>query len=738
MFRLHMMATRLLKSYVPLAIGMVWVLNYFTAASAAPQQEAQELTVRASFSMQTPVTTDAQLELRLNRPLATSEGRLAILLGQTDLTALFIAKENVLSYGPSALPLPLGETTVEVYLVSSRDEWKLLGRFPLRVAAKASAPAAQAPPPTSSAAKPKRFGFDKFIIAPTLTLGIKSQVAETHFPATNRPARPTFADEIMRAGLRTQMSRDGFNLQSQFDLAGSSFQREALRFGVLGKEAPYVDLSSYTIQMQVGHGNQTRLMSGQTSFGTNRHLVNNYESRGITLRIPLGARSDLSLAALNGTRIVGYDNFFGLDERRHQLQSATWGFEFLPKRPNGLRFESTFLNGSLMPRTNFNQTTVTDTERSRGWGLRVVASDPAQRLQLEGGFARSLFTNPSDSLLNQGFQVVPVHATTRNAHYLDASYQLLRELTVSKTRKANLTLSLRHERVDPLYRSIGAGAQADLSQNQVDLIGSLGEVSINASIGGFDNNLDNLPSVLKTLTRRRAFNLNTPLAPLLNQKDKQSVWWPRIAFSYDRTHQFAPRVPVNGGFDGNDNNLSFIPNQVSLNQFFTADWQLTKLRFGYRFNRSFQDNRQVRREFADLKNQVNVFTLGLSPRAGLETNIELHAESAENRETKRTDHTLRFNFNLNWRITPLMTLTANFSNTTLGDLARTASSRNRDFSLQWSRRIVFKEQQRFRKMQAQFFIIYANRYARSSDTTFGFNNLRKAQTLNSGLNFTFF
>src|SRR6185436_5788405 len=118
--------------------------------------------------------------------------------------------------------------------------------------------------------------------------------------------------------------------------------------------------------------------------------------------------------------------------------SATWSFEFLPKRPNGLRLETSYMNGSLLPRTHFNQATVTDTERSRGWGLRLVASDPAQRLQLEGGFARSLFTNPADPLLNQGFQVVPVRATTRNAHYLDVSYQLLRELTVSQTRKANL------------------------------------------------------------------------------------------------------------------------------------------------------------------------------------------------------------------------------------------------------------------------------------------------------------
>jgi hypothetical protein len=722
-------ATHLLRARAWLLGCLVWAGFYLAVVGAAQQPELQ---IQAGFNEQIPIAPDAQPELRLNRPVTAAEGRLAILLGQTDLTALFTATEAGLRYGPPALPLPSGAGEVTVYLVSPRDEWKLLGRFPLRVA-QAGPPSTQTAPP--AAEKPKRFGFEKFSVAPTLMLGLKSQAAETHFPTANRPLRPTFADAIMRAGLRTQMTRGAFDLQSQFDLSGSSFQREALRFGVMGKEAPHIDLSSYTLQMQLG---RHRLSSGQASFGTHRLLMNGYDSRGIGLFVPLGARGDLSLAALNGTSIVGYGNFFGLEERRHQMQNATLGFEFLPKRPGGFRFETSWLSGSLLPRNHFNQTTITDTERSRGWGLRLLASDPAQRLRLESGFARSRFTNPPDPLLNQGLEGVPVRGTTRNARYLEASYDLLRELAMGTTRKANLTVSLRHERVDPLYRSIAAGAQADLLQNQLDLIGSLGEVSINASLGGFDNNLDDLPSVLKTLTRRRAFNLNAPLAPLLKQTDKRAAWWPRIAYSYDRTHQFAPSVPAGGGFDGNDNNLSFIPNQVSLNQFFTADWQLAKWRFGYRYNRSFQDNRQVRREFADLKNLVNVFTFGFAPSAALDVNLELHAESAENREAPRTDRTLRFNSNLNWRMSPLMTLTASFANTTLGDLARTASSRNTDFTLQWSRRFGFKEQSRFRKVQAQFFIIYANRYAHSRDTVFGFNNLRKAQTLNSGLNFTFF
>src|SRR5205085_6565415 len=103
MLRSNTTATQRLKIRAWLTSGLVWALIYLNAASAAQQPE---LIIQAGFSTQTPIVPDAQIELRLNRPLLVSEGKLAVLLGQTDLTALFIATENVLRYGPPALPLP--------------------------------------------------------------------------------------------------------------------------------------------------------------------------------------------------------------------------------------------------------------------------------------------------------------------------------------------------------------------------------------------------------------------------------------------------------------------------------------------------------------------------------------------------------------------------------------------------------------------------------------------------------
>ena len=98
----------------------------------------------------------------------------------------------------------------------------------------------------------RRFGFDKIDFAPQLSIGFKSQFAETHFPEANRPDRPTFADATLQGTWKMDMARGAFSMQSQFDFVGSSFRNEALRFGDLQDRAPKVDLSSYSMQFQQG------------------------------------------------------------------------------------------------------------------------------------------------------------------------------------------------------------------------------------------------------------------------------------------------------------------------------------------------------------------------------------------------------------------------------------------------------------------------------------------------------
>jgi hypothetical protein len=143
-----------------------------------------------------------------------------------------------------------------------------------------------------------------------------------------------------------------FASQMQFDIAGSSYRNEALRFANLGQSAPLIDLSSYLMQFSAG---RLKFQMGHLAVSSNRHLINSFSSRGVSVSLPLADRAQMSFSALNGSTIVGWSNFAGLSNRKHQLIEGTFGFELFPETPGRLRFESGLMHGSLLPITNFNQ-----------------------------------------------------------------------------------------------------------------------------------------------------------------------------------------------------------------------------------------------------------------------------------------------------------------------------------------------------------------------------------------------
>jgi len=751
-------------------------LPYANAAVRSSGQESntQALTVQASFADKQSIAPDEPIELTVGRPLSAGEGRLAVLVGAADMTGLFVVSAQSLKYDVGkSFPLPLGATELTVYLVPPNNDWKEVARFPLRVGenatvgtesarAKTEEPEAktesqpatdgsaqQGETPEQPQAEPqvaRRFGFDKLDFAPQLNIGFKSQFAETHFPEANRPDRPTFADATMQGTWKTEMARGAFNIQSQFDFVGSSFRNEALRFGDLQGRAPKVDLSSYSMQFQEG---TRKFTVGHSSFGTHRHLINNFASRGVTLAAPLGPHADISFMTMNGTNIVGFDNFSGLANRRHRMHSAILGLEAFKSRPGGLRFEIAALDAWFTSnRQNFNQSKINDAERNRGYSARLLAKNKSERARLDGGFTRSYFYNPDDPLLNQGAAVQSARAETRNARYVDASYDLLKEFVFKRTasqdaskpaiepKKLNLTVNFRHERVDPLFRSIGASTQADLFRNEAEFVGSYGELNITAAHTRFNDNLAGIRTILRTNTRRAAFAINTPLQGLFSgvRPAEPNPFLPRVGYTFERVQASADFIPIGGGFD----QPGAIPDQANIVQSFTAEWQIKEIKLAYRLNHSLQDNRALGRERADLQNFTHNGTVGWSPLATLELNFDLSFEDANNREQARIDRNLRFGATANWQATRRQTFNLTLSTAGAGDLARTTRNFNNEFDLQWSYRLTRESENRFKKFQANYFLRYANRFARARSFVDNIDNLTKLQTFNTGLNFIFF
>lgn len=734
------------------------------------------LSVTATINANKPLTPDTPIELHLSRALKEGEGRIAVIIDHTDLTSLFIIAGTRLVYSPALVPLPLGASQVVVYLVIADGTWREVARFDLQVVKEkpiptpTPAPAPQSEkrpdstnanttvnvdnaianttttPPASSPtpAKPditpnatdaprkRKFGFDKMEYVPSLTLAIKSQPAQFNFPAETRPAeRATFTDGTLQFSLRSEMARGRFGSQTQVDFAGSTFQPEALRFGTLGSRAPQIDLSSYLAQFQLG---RVKVAIGHTSFGTARHLINSFSSRGITVTVPITKRFDFSVAAMNGTSVVGYGNFFGLARSKHQLQSATVGVELLPKRPGGLRLEFSGLSAYIQALNNFSQGSVNDVDRSKGGSVRLIATDKAGRFKFDGGFTRSQYQNPADPLLYQGTNTVAVPFLTRNARYVDVSYDVLRGVSLTKSQKLSLSVAVRHEQVDPLFKSLGASAGADKRQNEIQLSGSIGEITFQAGHSRFNDNLRRIASILQSLTRTTQFSVALPAAALWGDTSTTSKFLPRLSYSRSDTHQFGASIPVNGGFEIDP---SSVPDQFSTNQSFSADWQFQKLTLGSSYNRSFTNNQQRGRERSDFLNQTMGVRVGFNPTSKLSLNFDLTRDSASELENAKLSRTWRVGPTASWNVNKHITWTAGISNTIAGDREQTNGSRNTEFDTQFSYRYGI-ERGGLKKVQAQMFIRYADRYARSNDLVFQTSNLTRVKIFSVGLNITIF
>ena len=650
------------------------------------------------------------VELRLSRvPLAT-EGRLGLVIGGVDVSQLLSITGETVRYLPNRFPLPSGSIEAIAYLVSPAGAWQEIGRSPIKVL-------------TPS-------GFEEATAKPTFDVGFKSQFKEGHSPATTEPnPRATFNDFTLQGAIETRAVRNGLTWTNQASIVGSSYQAEALRFAQLAAAAPEVDLSGYLIQLGSGRSSASL---GHVMLGTSKHLVTQFASRGVSGTIKLGRQADVTAAMLNATTIVGWDNLAGVANGEHRVYTGTLGVELVPGRPGGVRIEGSFLSGSALPQAAFNQAAITDAQESTGAGLRIVASDARKWVQVDGGYTRSRFVNPADPLLSQGTTLVAVREESKDARYLDATFALLPDRPMGKTRRASVALVARHEQVDPLFKSLGASqVRSDLFQNQLKVQTLLGLATIEAAHTRFEDNIDDLASALKTLTRQNVVNAMLPLASFT--ATGKAAWAPRVIFSLDRTHQFGDHLPVNADFAA-----SHVPDQQSHNHSVGLDWTIAMTRVAYKWNRSLQDNRQVGRERADLENQVHVFGAGVVPKVGYDVAVETAFERARNVESGRIDHTKRLGVTAMAPITPAIMLQGLFSSNWTRDEARTAAGHNSQIDIQgsWQFRVAPAPR---KKPSARVFLKYGRLIGEADTLTLPVTlNRRSNWNLNAGLTLSVF
>lgn len=682
------------------------------SARAQSTADSSVAPARSSPSVSTSVESGrfidrrTPIELSLSRPLEADEGEIAVLVGGVDVTDLTERNGTRIIYRPIPFALPSGESEVIVYRRKG-SSWTELHRIPIKVL--------------------KPGGFVSSALKPSATIGVNGQLAEEHSGGFPTPPRRTFQDLKLNLGMRTTQSGTDWSLESNGNAIGTSRQQEALRFSDLGNSAPQVDLSDYVIGLKRG---PAQLSLGHVSIGANRHLINGFSSRGVTLGAEKG-RASLSVGAMNGTSIVGWDNLVGLKEPTHRIATAVLGGELL-RRPGGLHVDVSLVRGSLRPETGFTQGAVVDAEKSTGGGVQVSTSTPGGRITLVGGYSRSRFTNPArDRELFGDTTVQAVIPETRGARYAELGVGLIQGKRVKRIGDVSLSANFKHERIDPLYRTVAAFLQADQLQNVVDATFTAGPLSGQIAHTRRSDNLDEIESVLTTLNRESSASLNLPTSNIAAFK-KLGAFAPALSYSFGLRHALAEELPVNGAFRTTD-----LPDQKNTSHEMRAQWQKGRVNLGYRFSRSLQDNRQAERERADFLavSQSLSFGLTLNQRSQLTTDVSAERQRSKERNELSRVERVALAWNLGLRTGT--SLTSGLGATRSRDVTRPDGAFNTEARLELSQSLTLRPSVASSSRGSAFLRFGSTSAEVLSPNAQGVNSLRTQRqwVISSGLSF---
>lgn len=616
----------LLSTCVPAVAGA-------QGASASPPRLPDPLSIAPASDPTQFRSGRAPLTLTLSRPLAASDGELVVLAGDMDVTALVTVRGTSLLLTPGPFPLPAGESELVLYLVRDRraQAWTPIASIPLRVA--------------------RAGGFSKALTTPSMDLNATGLLSDgSSDPLAPRGDRRQ--DVTLAGGVRSVHERPDFAIETQASVVGAARDERTLRFAERGDDAPKVDLAAYQLTARRG---STRLDVGHLSVGSNRLLLNAFSSRGVALTSG-PAWAQLTVASVAGAPIVGWDNPIGIAESRHRMNSAVLTMEIVRTRPGAVQLRLSALDGALEPRTGFAQGAVVDAEASRGAGFELSASTPAQRARMSVGLARSDFANPArDSALTGGLAVPTAPRDRRTARYAEASATVFGTRRLFGTVPAGLNIVVRHERVNPLYRSVGTFVQADREQDGVDLSGVLDVVNWQAGVARGRDNLAAVPSVLTSRTKGVSSTASFESAALLRMRTRTALF-PQVSVAYSTVHQFALAPPSSSDFRPQD-----LADQVIGSVETTARWGVPGWRTSARVVRSWQDNRQVERERADFAGSNASLSLERVLRAALSASLDLGLEHQRNVELAEITRVRRVGTTVQWHPWPRTAVSTNIT-----------------------------------------------------------------------------
>jgi hypothetical protein len=672
--------------------------------------------------------------LKLNQPIA-------VFLGETDVTAKIKIEGQELVYQSNLLPLPIGEQPLTIYLTKSADNWETLATFLIKVEpavtqsptapAKDSTPSstAQSPssPPGKDSAPPSTAQSENiFTVKPKFTANLKSQLFEQRTADAGASQRPSALDLSFTGGLSSKYKSGSTTIDGSFNVIGSTFQPDALRFNQLQGRASQFDLSEYIVDLT---DNSNKFSIGHVCVGNHPLLFNNLCTRGLSGKVQLNNFADVSVGRVSTTKIVGFEDILGLDRSANTLTGASLGLQVMNNAADGVRLETTLFGGSRLPEAGFEVGAVVDAEESNGIGWRLTGTNDTGRWKADAGFARSTFVNiaANDPQLAGGLNITPLQSVTKNAWYAETNYDLLKDLPLDAKRKLSLNANFRVEQADPQFGTIGATVNADRLQTQYGLNAKIAGATVQLQQTNFEDNIVNIPNLLKTQNRSTVVGLTFPLQSFLEIKNSLL---PTVSYNYQQTSQLGSiAAALNGGF----NQSSQIPDQSNAIHKLGLSWDTPDIIFNYKFSSSLDDNRQLGRENADFRRLNHQVSIDLKPTPQFRLNLGYNFTNSLNVEQNLTRFSNSPTLGASWEFKPDLTFAFNYNrNNDTDSRGESATDENGlELLLTWNFRSNFFD----RENPGSVFLRYGRQSAQNRSGII--NTDKTVDIINAGVSWSF-
>ncbi len=627
------------------------------------------------------------LEVRLSRAPTPAEGQIAICIGPLDLSKQ-TKKIDATNFRAelNGVELPVGQHEVIVHLIRG-DEWLDLAKFAVTVEAGSE---------SESKGIESRF-----------TVGAKGQIHE-RVSGTSKPGtRPKFQDMTATGGLTWEGKPLGWDVKSGANFTGVSHRTEAPRFGTEGVDATKIDLNDYKAEFTRG---DARFALGHLSYGNHPLLLNNRDSRGVSLGYAVTPWLEVTASAIRATSIVGFDDFFGLATISHRIYAGTVGVELIPDKKGLLRTELMFMDARALPQSNVNRGQIPDAEESRGLGLRVVSTDPDGRWKMDALWARSHYVNPVSPVLAQGSTLVPVKSETRDAYQAEASYLLVKDAKwLGDKYPINLRGVAHYEYAEPLFKSLGASFLSD--QQLMRYSGELrvGEIALTLAGSDKSDNVTTIPKILKTGTYEKSAQLTVPLPGLFGTSEKPANYLPQMQLESRQVRQYTLRIP-----DGTNARSSFWPDQLNTTHKVGLNWNYEPYTVSYNFEIGDQDNRQPERERADFLIHTHGLTIAWKASDKLNLNLGYNRSRNFSYEKSQATYNNGGTVGIDWQMSDLWSVKADYAKGLAFDSLNQQYSNTLTTALQVARK--FTLEQFGKKLPGQVFVRVAFANNRALDT----------------------